>query len=128
MKHFTFRPVYFSIFIALLIIEILIALYVRDAFVRPYFGDFLVVIMIYCLLRAFVRIPVFKATAAVLVFAITVEIMQYLHVLEKTGLINSAAARIIAGTSFEWADILAYIAGTILVLIIEKPLKPSNRL
>ena len=37
--------------VALLIIEVLIALYVRDGFVRPYLGDVLVVILLHCLVR-----------------------------------------------------------------------------
>ena len=128
LKHFTFKPVYFILFLALLIIEILIALFVRDAFVRPYVGDFLVVIMIYCFLRAFVRIRVIKAAIAVFVFAFAVETIQYLRILEKTVFINSAAARVIAGTNFEWLDILAYTAGIVLVLILEYSVKPPNHL
>lgn len=126
LKQFTFKPVYFSLFLLLFIIEILIALFVRDAFVRPYLGDFLVVIMIYCFLRAFVRIRVVKAAAAVLLFAFAVEAMQWLRILEKTALFNSAAARTFAGTSFEWFDILAYAAGVLLILMVENSVKPSN--
>ncbi len=128
LKHFTFKPVYFILFLALLIIEIFIALFVRDAFVRPYVGDFLVVIMVYCFLRAFIRVRVIKAAMAVLIFAFTVEAIQYLRMLEKTIFIHSPAARIIVGTHFEWFDMLAYTAGIVLVLILEYSVKPSNQL
>ena len=40
--------------VILLLIEVLIALYVHDAFVRPYIGDVLVVIVIYTFIRIFV--------------------------------------------------------------------------
>lgn len=126
LKQFTFKPVYFTLFLLLLFIETLIAFFVHDAFVRPYIGDFLVVIMIYCFLRSFVRIPVLKAATVVLVFAFAVETMQCFRVLEKTTLIKSAVARVIAGTNFEWFDILAYTAGIILVLILENSVKPPN--
>ena len=37
----------------LLTIEVLIALFVHDAFVRPYIGDVLVVVVIYTFVRIF---------------------------------------------------------------------------
>ena len=40
--------------VILLLTEVLIALYVHDAFVRPYIGDVLVVIVIYTFIRIFV--------------------------------------------------------------------------
>ena len=36
------------------LIEVLIAIYVHDAFVRPYIGDVLVVVVIYTFIRIFV--------------------------------------------------------------------------
>lgn len=42
---------YLSAFAALLLIEVLIALFVHDAFVRPFIGDVLVVAVLYCLVR-----------------------------------------------------------------------------
>ena len=49
-KNTTFigsRWFYAICFIGLFIVETLIALFVRDAFIRPYMGDVLVVILIY---------------------------------------------------------------------------------
>ena len=40
--------------VILLLIEVLIAMYVHDAFVRPYIGDVLVVVVIYTFIRIFV--------------------------------------------------------------------------
>ncbi len=56
----TFNIRYFLLFIALLIIEILIALYVHDEIVRPYIGDVLVSILVYCFVKAFFNTPVLK--------------------------------------------------------------------
>lgn len=36
-------------FVVILVVEIIIGIYVRDNFVRPYMGDALVVVLIYCL-------------------------------------------------------------------------------
>ena len=38
----------------ILVVEIIIGIYVRDNFVRPYMGDALVVVLIYCFIRIFI--------------------------------------------------------------------------
>jgi hypothetical protein len=92
-------------------IEILIALYLRDRIIRPYIGDLLVVILIYCFVKALVNTPVFPTALGVLLFAYAVEILQYLHVVELLGLGHSKLARVIIGSSFEWMNMLAYTLG-----------------
>ena len=47
------RIPYLVAFVLLLGIEVLIGLYVRDAFVRPYVGDVLVAVLLCCLARCF---------------------------------------------------------------------------
>ena len=44
-----FRPIYFYWTIVLFFVEVLIALFVHDGIIRPFLGDVLVVILIYCL-------------------------------------------------------------------------------
>lgn len=116
----TFKKKYFGLAILIFIIEVLIALFVRDAFVRPYLGDVLVVILIYCFARSFLNVPVLTMAVAVLVFAFTVELLQYVDIVEKLGLQGSAIARTVIGTSFAWKDLLAYVAGFVLVIVGEK--------
>lgn len=101
-------------------IEVLIALYLHDRIVRPYIGDLLVVILIYCFVKALVNAPVFATALGVLLFAYAVETLQYFHVVELLGLGHSKLARVIIGSSFEWMDMLAYTVGIGLVLILEK--------
>jgi hypothetical protein len=100
-------------------IEILIALYLHDRIIRPYIGDLLVVILIYCFVKALVNTPVFATALGVLLFAYAVETLQYFHVVELLGLGHSKLARVIIGSSFEWMDMLAYTLGIGLVLSIE---------
>lgn len=45
------RIKYGAAFLLLLCVEVLIALYVHDDFIRPYIGDVLVVGVVYCFLR-----------------------------------------------------------------------------
>ncbi|GAB2815209.1 ribosomal maturation YjgA family protein [Ferruginibacter profundus] len=116
--RFSYR--YFLLAVALFITEIMIALYVHDTIVRPYIGDLLVVILIYCAVKAFINTPVLKTAIAVLLFAFAIETLQYLKIVEVLGLQQSKLARVIIGTSFEWGDIAAYIAGILVVLVAEK--------
>jgi len=117
--NFKFNLRYFLLAIGLFIIEVLIALYMHDRIVRPYIGDLLVVILIYCFVKAFVNTRVFKTAVAVLVFSYAVEVSQYFKLVEVLGLGKSTVARIILGSSFKWVDMLAYTAGILIVLAIE---------
>jgi hypothetical protein len=122
----TFNKNYFVLAILIFVIEVLIALFVRDRFVRPYLGDVLVVILIYCFVQSFFNLPVFVLAILVLAFAFTIEFLQYLNIVEKLGLEKSKIASTVMGTSFAWIDMLAYMAGIIIVLVVEKYLLKKN--
>jgi hypothetical protein len=111
---------YLLVTVSLFIIELLIALYVRDTVIRPFGGDFLVVILLYCFVKTFVNTPVIPTALAVLFFAYLVEASQYFHLINVIGLENSKVARIIMGTFFSWTDMLMYTLGIILVMIVER--------
>lgn len=116
----TFNKYYFGFAILLFLVEIGIAVFVHDSFVRPYLGDVLVVILMYCFFKSFLKLPVFKVAIFVLVFSFIIEYLQYLNIVDMLGLEKSKIARTIIGTSFSWIDLLTYIAGILIVLIIEK--------
>jgi hypothetical protein len=97
----------------------LIAVYMRDAIIRPFGGDLLVVILLYCVLKSAINLPVLPAAGAVLLFAYAVEVSQYFHLVKVLGLQNSKLARILLGTTFSFTDLLAYTLGIILVMVIE---------
>ena len=79
-KNTTFigsRWFYAICFIGLFIVETLIALFVRDAFIRPYMGDVLVVILIYCFARIFITEPLRGLPLWIFLFACCIEAFQY---------------------------------------------------
>ena len=115
----TFNKNYFIPAVLIFIIEILIALFVTDKIVRPYAGDVLVVILIYCFIKSFLDLPVLPLAISVLLFAFSIELLQYLRIVEKLGLKDSVVARTVIGTWFEWIDLVAYLAGTLIVLGME---------
>jgi len=116
--QFNFK--YFLAFCLLLIIEICIALFINDTLIRPFIGDILVVILIYCFARIFIKNNYLKVIIAVLLFAYLVEIIQATSFIDWIGLSDHKIAKIILGTTFDWKDILAYTIGGILILIFEK--------
>lgn len=116
----TFNKNYFGSAVLIFTIETLIAIYVHDNFVRPYLGDVLVVILIYCFLKSFFKLPVLITALVVLAFSFVIEFLQFLNIVEKLGLEKSTMARTVIGTSFAWIDLLTYIAGIAIVLIAEK--------
>lgn len=116
----TFNKNYFAFAVLIFCIEVLIALFVHDDFVRPYLGDVLVVILIYCFLKSFVKLPVLTASVSVLLFAFITEFLQYLNIVEKLNLQSSKIARTVIGTSFSWIDLLTYVAGIVIVIAVEK--------
>lgn len=115
-----FNRHYFIVAVIILFVEVIIALFIHDRIIRPYFGDFLVVILIYCFVKSFLNTPVWSTALTVLLFSYAVELSQYFHILNKLGLQNSKLARIIMGTSFGWADLAMYTAGIAVVLFAEK--------
>ncbi len=124
---FQFNKNYFALTILLFVVEALIALYVHDAFIRPYFGDVLVVLLLYCFLKSFVKISVWWAASIVLLFSFFIEFMQYLNLIKLLGLQNSGLARAVLGTSFSWEDLVCYTAGIIFVIVIEKGILKNRR-
>lgn len=114
-----FNKSYFIFFIILFIAEILIALFAHDNIIRPYGGDMLVVVMLYCLVRSTVNSGPAKTAIMVLVFSYLVELCQYIDIIHHLGLGNSQLANIVLGNSFSWVDILAYTLGALLVIAAE---------
>jgi hypothetical protein len=115
-----FERNYFLLTILIFFIEILIAVFAHDRIVRPYVGDVLVVILIYCFVKSFFNTPVFTAAIGVLIFSYSIEFLQYFNIVNLLGLQNSTIAKTFMGTSFAWIDLLAYTVGIVLILFVEK--------
>jgi hypothetical protein len=116
----TFQKRYFGLAVLIFCIEVLIALFVKDRFIRPYLGDVLVVILLYCFLQSFFKVKVLIATLAVLIFAFSIELLQYFQVIVLLGLEKSKIAKTVIGTSFSWLDLLTYVVGLTIVLVVER--------
>lgn len=96
---------------AIFMIEVGIALFVRDSFVRPVLGDVLAVMLVYCAVLAVIDLR--RLAVALFAFAVgvAVEVLQYCDALTLLGLQQNPVARVVLGTTFSWGDIVAYAVG-----------------
>ena len=116
---------YFTPALLLLLLEMLIGRYAHDNMIRPYGGDFLVVILLYCLVKSFFNVPPVQTAILVLLFAYAVEISQYFHLITLLRLQHSKTATLLLGSSFSWLDLLSNTLGIALVILVEK-LRPDT--
>lgn len=116
----TFRPSYALATIAVLGIEIAIARFVHDDFVRPYLGDSLAVVAVYLALRAVTRLRVVAAVAIAFAFACAIEVGQFFHIVDLLGLGTNRLARVVLGSTFVLTDFVAYAGGALCVLAVER--------
>ncbi|MCB2382886.1 DUF2809 domain-containing protein [Shewanella sp. SR1] len=138
------RKSFFIYAVLLFLTEVLIALYAPAGFIRGFVGDVLVVILLFCMVRAVVPVvsPVEKAVAipiasrtskstgehilrlfqtpwlafAVLLFAFAIEFGQYWGLVDKLGLGGNRLARIVIGSHFDPLDLVAYFVGYLILL------------
>lgn len=113
-----FHPVQASLAALLFVIEVFIALFVRDGFVRPYLGDVLVVMLLFFAVRAFWQVPPLPLATVVLCFAVMVEIAQALHIIDRLGWSHGTVAKVVLGNTFQWGDLVCYLIGSIVSLVI----------
>ncbi len=110
---------YLLSFIILFIVEVLIAIYLKHGFIRAQIGDVLVVVLIYCLIKSFVRNRIKWLPLYIFIFAALVEIGQYFNLVKLLGLSQNLIARIIIGTTFDINDIICYFVGCVMLYIFE---------
>lgn len=100
----------------------------HDDFIRPTFGDFLVVILMYCGLRIFIQANYHIVIIAVLLWSYIIEVSQYFHLIVHLGLQHSRPAQWLLGSGFAWGDMLAYTLAAAFLWIVEgrrKAIVPS---
>ena len=120
------RLVYAGVFLALLAAVVFIARFVNDSFVRPYFGDVLIVGVICAFLRIFLPdkirfLPLFASA-----FAVGIEVLQYFDFVSLLGLADNPVLSIALGRTFDIKDIICYIVGGILFYSAEKSVKSGD--
>ena len=109
------RNKYIIIFICILTIECLIAIFFKKGFIRENIGDILVITCIYTMLRIIFPTRFKYLDFYVLIFAVLVEILQLLGVTTLMANNNKILSIALGGT-FDIKDIICYILGYILII------------
>ena len=114
------KIIYAALFLAVFVIEVLIALFVHDSFIRPFGGDILVTILLCLFFRAFFPVKTKLLPVYVFLFAVAVEICQYFDVVKLLGFENNVLISTLVGRSYSFIDIICYGAGCIIFFVIEQ--------
>jgi hypothetical protein len=121
-----FNVKYFGAFIIFLALVIFIAAFVTNAFIRFHLGDVIIVILIYCFIKSFVRNEIKLLWLYIFIFATLVEIGQFFNLVDLLGLSENRLARIIIGTTFDIWDIVCYFVGCAAIWIFETILRKRD--
>ncbi|MEP0948837.1 DUF2809 domain-containing protein [Leptolyngbya subtilissima] len=95
----------------------MIAIFLDDRIIRPLIGDILVVVLIYCFIKAFWQVRPITAALGVFAFTCLIEGLQYLQLVDRIGLRDNRLIATVLGTTFDSKDILAYAIGAALMLV-----------
>ena len=124
--RFRFSPRAFVLFASIFGVEVLIALFVHDRWIRGFVGDVLVVAVVFYFLRSFLDCKPSFLAIGVLLFAWAVEAAQSVDFVTRLGLQDHKIARIVLGSTFDWLDVLAYAIGAALVWCVEALGNPAE--
>ena len=100
-------------------VELFIALFVHDKFIRPYVGDILVVVLLYTFVRIFIPDGVRLLPLYIFLFAAGVEVLQYFRIAEVLGLSDNRVLSVVIGSTFDWKDIVCYGVGCVILGLYE---------
>ena len=117
-----FNKPFFTLSMLLFCSEVCIATFLTKGFIRHTFGDFLVVILMYCTIRSFMKTKPIYLASTVLIIAFVIEFLQLYNLLEYLNLSDNTLATIILGSTFETSDLVAYTFGIISIYLIDKNL------
>ena len=115
----SFNRTYFFFFLQLFLIEVLIAVFLKDGFIRHTFGDYLVVILMYSFLKSFWDAKPIIVSIVVLTISFLVEFLQLFNLLKLLHIESNYLARLVLGNTFQIGDLLAYCLGIMTILIVE---------
>jgi hypothetical protein len=108
--------------------EMCIAAFLTKGFIRHTFGDYLVVILMYCAIRSFIKTKPLYVAIIVLIIAFGIEFLQLYNLLDYLNLRDSKLAVIVLGSTFEVTDLIAYSLGILTIFLIDiktfSPWKP----
>ena len=109
---------YIMSFIITFLLEVIIALYIKNSFIRSYFGDILIIICLYFFAKSIFDNKIKNIAIYILILGIVAETMQCFNI-SKYIAGDSKVLQIVLGTTFDIKDIICYLIGYIIIVITE---------
>lgn len=109
------------LFLFFLCVEILIGAFVHDQFIRPYFGDVLVILLLCCFMRILLPSKPVGLGLYMIVVGVVAELLQLMH-LDVLLHLEGTPLGVILGSTFDIIDIFCYVVGGLLFFIFERML------
>ncbi len=109
---------YFLLSLLFFLIEIAIAKYVTG-WIRSYLGDVLVIMLIYSAVMTIIKLNKKVVVLLTLILAFAIEFSQYFKLAELLGFEKGSIAYIVLGNTFSVEDLICYLVGGFVILIIE---------
>jgi Protein of unknown function (DUF2809) len=117
----TARFVYFITAAVIFIVEVAIAVgIIGGAFIRGSVGDILVIVLLYCLVRAALGLAPVVAAVSAVAAGFLVEAIQYIKVAELLGLKAGSILYVAVGNTFALSDLFMYVLGGLLALFVDQ--------
>lgn len=120
MKTLKPRLKYIIALLAVLAVEVIIAAFVHDSFIRPYFGDVLAAVALCLAVMCVFPNCGISMTIGVFLFCVCVEGMQSFDMATKLGIPQDSPLRLIGGNYFDLWDIVCYGAGCLAFALVLK--------
>ncbi len=115
----TFNIRYFIVFILLFGIETCIAIFLKEGFIRYTVGDFLVVILLYCFFKSFIKTQTIYIAIATLFIAYGIEFLQLTNLVRYDMIKEYKWVSLVLGSHFSIQDLIAYSLGTVSILYLD---------
>src|SRR5690606_17468775 len=113
--HFSAKHLLATLF--LFMVEVAIAHFRFNPFIRGFLGDVLVILLLYSFIKIFIKNNSFKISISVLAFAFLVELLQFFKITEILN-VQSKLLLTVLGAVFDPLDLVAYSLGFVIILII----------
>ncbi len=115
------RWLYLCIALAVLAVEVVIALRFRDwPFVRGSLGDVLVIVLLYFLLRAITPFRTNSVAVASVAIGFLAEALQIIRLVDRLDIPKASLLGTVIGSRFSISDLLMYILGGVAALTIDR--------
>ena len=120
-----FNIQYFTITFILFIIEVFIAVSLKEGFIRHTVGDYLASILLYCFIKSCSTIKPLLIVLITLFISYSLEWLQFINILETLNLDHYTFIKTLLGSSFSIGDLIAYTLGTATIYIIDYKTRKS---